>query len=168
MGFFDELIDSVASAFDSEEDQEAMAAVKVAEDKEVAAQKLVDEGVAVNLRIHGPYPRNPDAADCDGWLASGRTSCADFDEHSRCESDHKPEPFVSGTSQTVADSVAFVLPSDNVCRVAFHAIGANDKDHMLVTHGVAGEDIKPPAAGLNAALTFGEVIAKGTDLIYQI
>ena len=53
MGFFSELVDEVASAFDSDEDEEAIAAANVAEAKEQVAQKLVDEGVAISLRIHG-------------------------------------------------------------------------------------------------------------------
>jgi len=34
-------------------------------------------------------------------------------------------------------------------------------DHILVTHGVAGEDIRPPGEAISASKTFGDVI--GTD-----
>lgn len=181
MGFFGELFDKVASVFDSDEDEEAAAAQRRAEAQEKAEQKLVDEGLAVVLRVHGPYPRNPLAEDCPDWIASGRCSCAEFDQHSRClgtdladatlpnpirlpgvcscDYDHKPEAFVSGTRQTVADSITFVLPTDNVTRTAFRAIGANDKDHVMVTHGVAGEDIQATEPIANT-MTFADIIPK--------
>ena len=103
MDFLDELVDKVKSVLGDDIDHEAIAAARAAEEKAQAAQRLTDEGFAVGLRLHGPYPRHPGKEQCADWIASGHVHCAVFDEKCRCAFDHKPlEGFEVGDTGTAS------------------------------------------------------------------